>query len=74
MTLMAVTELPPPTIVWLTKREAAAHVNLSERTLDRAARAGELEYTGGGGYKILIRRDRLDEWVGRRGRRVDDGG
>jgi excisionase family DNA binding protein len=69
---MTVHELPPPTIVWLTKEEAAAHAKMSEGTIDRARRAGELEYSGGGGYAVRIRQDRLDEWLEHRGRREVD--
>lgn len=56
-------------VVWLTKLEAAARAQLSPSTLERAMRAGELRYSGGGGYAVRIRSDWLDEWLERRGRR-----
>jgi hypothetical protein len=30
--------------------------------------AGELEYSGGGGYRIRIRTEVLDDWLANRGR------
>lgn len=66
---MTVTELPLP-IVWLSMKQAAQHANLSISTLERAMRAGELEYSGGGrGVVVRIRVDKLDEWLAQRGKR-----
>jgi Helix-turn-helix domain len=72
---MTVHELPLA-IIWLTKQQAAARANLSVRTIERAMGAGELDYSGGGprNYKVRIHIDRLDEWLARRGKDVDDGG
>jgi len=69
---MTVYELPLP-VVWLTKQQAAARASLSPSTLERAMYAGELEYSGGGGYAVRIRVDKLDEWLEHRGKR-DRGG
>ena len=54
--------------VWLTKAQAAARAQLSPSTLERAMRAGELPYSGGGGYAVRIRAVDLDEWLRHRGR------
>jgi excisionase family DNA binding protein len=61
-------ELPPPTVVWLSLQQAAERTGFSTKTIQRAMSAGELEYSGGNGYRIRIRTEVLDDWLAHRGR------
>ncbi len=54
--------------VWLTYPEAKARTGLSETTLWRALRRGELEASGGG-RGIRFHRDELDRFMTARGGR-----
>ena len=54
-------------VVWLTKREAAERVRVSERTIERAIAAGELRAAGGGGVAVRVRPGEVDRWLESRG-------
>jgi Helix-turn-helix domain len=58
-----------PTGPWLSKRQAAAHVGFSPRTLERAIARGELRASGGGASRLEVRIliSDLDAWVKSRG-------
>lgn len=58
---------------YLTRQEAAERARVSIRTIDRALAAGELEHAGGSGYAVRIRPEWVDEWLLRRGHRVESG-
>ena len=50
-------------VIWLTRHEAAIHARRSVRTIDRWLKEG-LEHSGGGkGRTLLIRVDKLDEYI-----------
>ena len=54
---------------YLTKEEAAKMARLSVRTIERAIRAGTL-CAGGSPGRVRIRRESVDEWLGRRDGRM----
>jgi len=56
---------PEPWTPWLTKREAAARARVSVGSIERAMRAGDLRYSGGGtaGARVLIHVSWLDAWL-----------
>ena len=47
----------------LTKREAAARLRVSERTLDRALASGTGPTVTRIGSRVMIREDHLDAWI-----------
>lgn len=49
---------------WLTRREAAAYVQVSEATIGREVRRGRLRHARVGGRRSLrFRRDWIDDWL-----------
>lgn len=50
----------------LSRREAAAYAGVSLSTIKRAMASGSLRYGGGGGSKVFIRPEWIDEWIERR--------
>jgi excisionase family DNA binding protein len=59
---LAIMSTPTPPITWLTKKEAAAHAKVSEKTIDRAMARGELtKFLAGRG--IRLRKDQIDGWL-----------
>lgn len=52
---------------YLTKQEAADYARLHVRTLERAMHANEIRYSGGGGRKVRIRPEWVDDWLEHRG-------
>jgi excisionase family DNA binding protein len=50
--------------LWLTRREAAAYVQVSEATIGREVRSGRLRHARVGGRRSLrFRRDWIDDWL-----------
>ena len=56
--------LVPTQETWLTRREAAAYVQVSEATIGREVRRGRLRHARVGGRRSLrFRRDWIDDWL-----------
>jgi excisionase family DNA binding protein len=53
------------TYILMTKREAAAHARVSERTFDRVLASGNGPATTRIGTRVLIREDNLNAWIDR---------
>lgn len=54
----------PTQELWLTRREAAAYVQVSEATIGREVRSGRLRHARVGGRRSLrFRRDWIDDWL-----------
>ena len=54
----------PTQETWLTRREAAAYVQVSEATIGREVRSGRLRHARVGGRRSLrFRRDWIDDWL-----------
>ncbi len=56
-------DVTPPTRRWMTREEAAAHLGVKERTIDRYRRAGLRAYQPTGSRVWRFRVEDLDAWM-----------